>query len=118
MNLTQWLLVKLAEEANEMGKEALKGSQFGLDSDFQGTTNAELITKEYNDLRAVIGFGTLLNNQSHFAKLFSDLPDAVFWPRAYKLSHYALQSHRIGLLTLSEEQLRQLEGYAKQHPVS
>jgi hypothetical protein len=54
MTLTQYLLGKLAEEASEVAKEALKGQQFGTDSDYQGKTNSELICSELIDVATII----------------------------------------------------------------
>lgn len=56
MNRQEYLLGKLAEESVEVGKEALKAQQFGLDSyhpDDPATSNRDRIAAELNDLLAV-----------------------------------------------------------------
>ena len=52
MNRLQYLLTKLAEEANEVGQIALKTQQFGVDEGMPGQpfTNAERTHQELNDL--------------------------------------------------------------------
>jgi len=54
MTRLQWLLTKVAEEAGELAKEALKAQQFGLDSKKMTRdgefTNLESIQLEFNDL--------------------------------------------------------------------
>ena len=54
MTRTQYLLCKLAEEASEVSKAALKAQQFGLNEVYPktGLTNAERLTEEINDLIA------------------------------------------------------------------
>lgn len=56
MTLEQYYLTKIAEEASELAQAALKASQFGLFEIIEGTneTNEQRITKELNDLLAVI----------------------------------------------------------------
>ena len=56
MNRQEYLLGKMAEESTEVGKEALKAQQFGLDSyhpDDPATSNRDRIAAELNDLLAV-----------------------------------------------------------------
>lgn len=56
MTREQFLLCKLAEEAAELAKEAMKTQQFGMLSShpkYTGT-NANRISEELNDLLAVI----------------------------------------------------------------
>lgn len=56
MNLNQYLLTKLAEEASEVTKIALKTQQFGFDEICPGklATNAQRIHQELDDLQAAI----------------------------------------------------------------
>lgn len=66
MNYLQFLLMKLSEECNEVGKLAAKSMQFGLLSDFNGhfdKTNKELLHQELNDLNAIV---QLLNKEFDF----------------------------------------------------
>ena len=48
------LLYKLAEEAMEVGKEAMKAAQFGLDDYHEEVSNLERLANELNDLIAVV----------------------------------------------------------------
>lgn len=56
MNRKQYLLNKLAEEANEITKEALKGQAFGMDSvsPYNGKTNKENLIDELDDFLAIV----------------------------------------------------------------
>ncbi|MEM8499880.1 MAG: hypothetical protein AAF542_17790 [Pseudomonadota bacterium] len=56
MTLEQHLLGKLAEEASEVAKIALKAQQFGLHEvrEGQSLSNAERIYEELNDLEASV----------------------------------------------------------------
>lgn len=56
MNLEQYLLIKLAEEASEIAQIALKCSQFGLDEVYPeaGVPNHERLSGELNDLLGVL----------------------------------------------------------------
>lgn len=57
MNFKEHLLGKIAEEACEVGKEALKAQHWGLDSwhpDAPDMTNRDRIVAELNDLLAVV----------------------------------------------------------------
>lgn len=54
MDWTQYLLSKMAEEAVEVAKEALKSQQQGIDSTFRGCTAAHAIRGELIDLYGVI----------------------------------------------------------------
>lgn len=64
MNLTQYLLGKLAEEAAEVAQMALKCQQFGLHDQYKEELNSERLRAELNDLMAVI---ELLNEASDLA---------------------------------------------------
>jgi len=63
MNLSQYLLGKLAEEATEIAQISLKTQQFGFEEWLPGQTftNAERIHQEIDDLKAVL---EMLNNIS------------------------------------------------------
>lgn len=50
MTRLQWLLTKVAEEAGELAKEALKAQQFGMESSNGEFTNLESMQLEFNDL--------------------------------------------------------------------
>lgn len=61
MNETQYLLVKLGEEAAEIAQATGKALIFGLDDEYKGETNRESIVKEINDLLAIV---VMLENRS------------------------------------------------------
>lgn len=54
MTLTQWVFGKIAEEAGEVAKEALKGQQFGPLSTFNGKVNLFYLREELLDLFAMV----------------------------------------------------------------
>lgn len=56
MNLSEYLLTKLGEEANEVGQRTSKAQCFGLDEKQEGQdlTNAERLNYELNDLFATL----------------------------------------------------------------
>lgn len=93
MNLIQHLLGKLAEEASEVGKIALKTQQFGMDEKMpsQPFTNAERIHQELDDLMAGIqmlnerGLGYTPNEQRIGAKI-------------EKVTHYLKYSVDLGMV--------------------
>lgn len=56
VSMTPWvryLLLKLAEEACEVGQESSKCLVFGPDAPWQGTTPGKRLNREYNDFVAV-----------------------------------------------------------------
>ncbi|WP_186310583.1 hypothetical protein [Paraburkholderia sp. BCC1886] len=65
MSKLQYLLLKIAEEGNEAGKEAMKAAQFGLSTIEPGKTltNAQRICAELDDLQAVV---EMLEEESDF----------------------------------------------------
>ena len=63
MNRLQFLLTKLAEEANEVGQMSLKVQQFGLDECYQEESNKERLHGELQDLFGIID---LLNEEFGF----------------------------------------------------
>lgn len=121
MNLTQYLLVKLAEEAGEVAKEALKASQYGLDSLYKCQFNARHLMDELLDLAGVV---TLLEQQAKTGEL---LRGDILWPFApisnstgfqlsnkwYKVCYNATVSMRAGLLTCTQQETEWVQGYAK-----
>lgn len=54
MNLTQYLLGKLAEEAAEVAQMALKCQQFGMTDNFTGETNSDRLTGEIRDFLVIL----------------------------------------------------------------
>lgn len=96
MNKFQLLLTKLAEEASEVSKEALKIQQFGLYSTcpYDSVSNIDKIHKELNDLTAVI---EILNDEFNLGYI----PDRrAIDDKKIKINLYAIKSNEIGLVTL------------------
>lgn len=92
MTYEQLLLCKLAEEATEIAKDALKAQQFGLNSYHPETnlTNIEYITNELNDLFAIL---EMLNEYGSFEyvpcqKAINDKKEKVL--------HYMKLSQQLG----------------------
>lgn len=58
LNLEQYLLAKLAEEASEIAQMALKSSYFGLDEVRQGQdlSNRQRLNSEIDDLFTILTF--------------------------------------------------------------
>ena len=56
MNHEQFLLIKLAEECNEVAQQALKSAQFGLEEVYVpiGKSNAVRLVEELNDMIAIL----------------------------------------------------------------
>lgn len=82
MTNQQYLLIKLAEEANEIAQRALKCAQFGMNSEYQGKTNAEILSGELNDLHGVLD---LLRKEGGYD--YQVDPDALA-RKINKVNHY------------------------------
>ena len=65
MNLEQLILGKIAEEASEIAKAALKAQQFGLDDCDPATrvSNGDWLTAEYHDLQGMFAMLNMLLKQ-------------------------------------------------------
>lgn len=76
MNYTQFLLIKLAEEAAEISQIALKASQFGLQEKNPKLewNNVECIYAELNDLLGIIN---ILNSDSEIEFNFTPNNEAI-----------------------------------------
>lgn len=96
MNLQQLLLLKLAEECNEVAQECSKIMQFGMDEVYApiGVSNRDRLRGELQDLFAIV---QILNEE--FDLGFVPSPEAVEVKRA-KVMHYAQYSKEIGTLKL------------------
>lgn len=95
MNRTQYLLIKLAEEAAEVAQIALKSSQFGLTEKNPDMleTNAERIYAELDDLAAIVAMLRGENSD------FNYVPNAVRQElKRGKVQYYAAYSVRLGML--------------------
>lgn len=92
MNLTQYLLGKLAEEAAEVAQMALKCQQFGLGDIYIHEPNSERLRCELYDLMAII---ELLNKAAHLAYISPNNFDC----KNIKIMEWAQHSCEIGLLS-------------------
>lgn len=101
MNEMQYYLTKMAEEASEVTKIALKTSQFGMDSacpvEPEANTNRQLLHKELDDLFATI---RVLNEQHG---LGYELSQVGVQCKVEKMKHYIGVSASLGLVTLTPE---------------
>ena len=97
MNYSQYLLIKLAEEASEIAQVALKTAQFGLDEIYPNLTetNAERIYSELNDLAAIV---IMLNNDE--APFNFSLDFTKMAAKQEKVSKYLQYSVDLGHVTL------------------
>lgn len=125
MTLTQYLLSKVAEEATELAKEALKGQQQGLFSNHRGRKNYEYIQDEYIDL---IARSTLLNQCddiiAEVGEGFNLLVDRYKLDRDInvriqqsidKMAYYAYMAFSNGYLRLSEREEALIVHYHNEH---
>lgn len=125
MSFTQYVLSKVAEEATELAKEALKGQQQGLFSDHRGRKNYEYIQDEYIDL---IARSTLLSYCDDViaqgTDKFSLLVDRhdlsieanVKMQRSIdKMCYYAYMSYQNGYLALTSKEQDLVEHHYNQH---
>lgn len=88
----QYLMVKLAEEASEIAQEAMKVSQFGLESNKQGeqATNRDRLNNELNDLMTIV---YLLNRDHNLG--FKEDPSKQK-AKILKMAKYKLVSKDLG----------------------
>jgi thiamine monophosphate synthase len=99
MTLTQYYLIKLAEEAAEVAQIALKAAHFGL-SEIQPTkteTNAERIYIELNDTLAMVHRLGEVSGGEFWFDIGS--PDhAAISAKLAKVAHYLAYSQSLGLV--------------------
>jgi len=89
MDVTQWLLCKVAEEAAEVGQRAMKAQQFGIEEvqEGQGKDNLERLRLEVNDL--ILTYNILLNHLGHNIENFGPTKEEAI--TRYKKLHKFLQ---------------------------
>jgi hypothetical protein len=90
MTRLQYLLVKLAEEASEVGQISLKTAQFGLDETYTDLSNKDRVHAELNDLLAIV---ELLNKEYNFN--FIPNPEA-HTRKVEKMEYYYNYSKKLG----------------------
>lgn len=90
----QFLLIKLAEECQEVAQRALKAAQFGLDEVQVGTStnNADRLEEELDDL-----FGILRMMKMEDVFTFEPDPNALR-EKARKVEKYRQYSRDLGLV--------------------
>jgi hypothetical protein len=100
MSLTQYFLIKIAEEAAEVAQIALKAAHFGLNEIQPGRTktNAERMYCELNDLLAMVyRLGEVSNGEFSFDV---GSPDHVSMAtKLAKVEHYLAYSQSLGLVS-------------------
>ncbi|ARK89686.1 hypothetical protein BOC42_00420 [Burkholderia pseudomallei] len=103
MTLTQYYLVKLAEEASEVAQIALKSAHFGLSERHpeRTETNAERIYAELNDLLAMVHrLGEVSCGEFQFD---IGMPDHIaIAKKLNKVEHYLAYSRSLGLVEAPE----------------
>lgn len=105
MKITQFLLLKLAEEAQEVAHRALKAAQFGYNDTEPGrlTSNRALLHTELDDFSGII---RMLENVKCQQLGYQPDPDAIAY-KAEKVLKYARYSHSCG--QLPKDTLERLE---------
>ena len=96
MNRKQYLLSKLAEEANEVAQMALKCQQFGFDDRYPDNTsekNSERLINELIDLQGII---SMLINEKHL--VFISKEQKIF-RKIKKVNRYYLYAKQCGQIT-------------------
>jgi hypothetical protein len=94
VNRTQYLLTKLAEEASEITKDALKAAQFGPFEEYEGVSNITRLQEELFDLLVVI---QVLKENKVFLSTSLD-PEYVDYKRE-KIKHYENYARTLGLVS-------------------
>jgi len=99
MTLTQYHLIKLAEEAAEVAQIALKAAHFGLSEVQPGMeeTNAERIYGELNDLLAMVHRLGEVSNQEFWFDI-GTLDHEAMSRKLQKVAHYLAYSQSLGLV--------------------
>lgn len=99
MNIQQFYLLKIAEEASEVAQIALKTAQFGLGEKHPALTetNAQRICAELNDLLAMVHrLGEVSNGEFWFD---IGAPDQIaIAKKLAKVEHYLAYSRSLGLV--------------------
>lgn len=120
MTHVQYLLIKLAEESTEVAKEALKGSQFGTDSEYKDTANGQRIQSEFIDLMTILhmlqiwgdpGIGQPLTELEFNRTADLDLIEE----RMPKVCYYMIKSHSAGNVDIPVEFCSAILKYAHRY---
>lgn len=109
MTITQFYLGKVAEEAIEIAKEALKAQQFGLSEHHpeRTETNAQRICAELNDLLAMVHqLGSVSNGEFYFSQ--DGFAQAA---KLAKVEKYLAYSQSLGLVETAARRFRNKNGF-------
>ena len=127
MNWSQYLLGKLAEEATEVAKEALKCQQQGVGSTYKGRPAIMELRNEFLECVAIID---MLETRSDVSRALgthhinpvagSDVcqDDDYFHithNKALRLCYYAMSAYQSGNLTLTEAEFKQVQRNAQDY---
>lgn len=127
MNWTQYLLGKLAEEASEVTKEALKCQQHGVASQYKGRNAIMELRNEFLELMAVIDMLEERKDVQSALREFHINPvtghDVCQDDDHYDITHrkmlrlcfYALIDYQAGTLSLTREEFDLVKRKADQH---
>jgi hypothetical protein len=96
MNMLEYLLSNLAEEASEVAHAAAKTQRFGLEDRYEGSTNRERLLAELHDIRTVADI--LLEHIGESAEFGHDHCEADLRKRL-KMSKWMEHAKRNGTLT-------------------
>lgn len=100
MNRLQYLLSKLNEECNEVGKEALKASYFGMDERYRDMpTNRERINNELNDVMGIIK----MLNEEYNLDFQPDFNNQAVVDKIEKVNYYYRYGQSLGTIAPDEE---------------
>lgn len=118
LNLTEYWLSKLAEECLEVGKEALKGQQQGLDSTHRGRSNLEYVQDELDDVCSILGL--LAYQSSALALAFGDYNKSddgsiPYFKQKNKRYFFALMAFQNKHLLLTKDELQRVVAGAYVH---
>ena len=99
MILTQYHLIKIAEEASEVAQIALKCAHFGLSEKQPGQelTNAERVYGELNDLMAMVHELGVVSGDEFFFDIGQPNHLAIA-KKLGKIAHYLAYSQSLGLV--------------------
>lgn len=127
MNWTQYLLGKLAEEATEVAKEALKCQQQGVGSPYKGKPAIMELRHEFLEVIAVIdmlesrpdvskALGVYHLNQVTGAEICQDDDNYdITYKKMLRLCYYAMFAYKSGNLTLTLTEFNDVQRAAQHH---
>lgn len=109
MTYLQFLLTKLSEECHELGLEASKSIQFGLDSFnpelVDSQTNLQNLKKEFNDVMSVVELinSYLYTQEDRNVSELIHVDDDMMKVKKLKLIKFKRIAEENGTLTITEK---------------